>query len=66
MANMFISLHHNVTGEEPSHEKPSGIPFLYESGYKDYFAIYFYTLICIIMHAVLQEYVLDVSILYFW
>lgn len=63
MANVFISLHHNVTGEEPSLEHPTGIPFTYESGFKDYFAVFFYTLICIIMHAVLQEYVLDVSIL---
>lgn len=55
-------MHHNVTGEEPSHEHPTGIPFTYESGFKDYFAVFFYTLICIIMHAVLQEYVLDVSI----
>ncbi|KAL5286225.1 TRAM1 family protein [Megaselia abdita] len=59
LANVFISLHHNVTGEEPSHEHPTGIPFTYESGFKDYFAVFFYTLICIIMHAVLQEYVLD-------
>jgi translocating chain-associated membrane protein 1 len=36
-------------------------PFLYESGWKDGAAVFFYTLICIIMHAILQEYVLDVS-----
>lgn len=36
-------------------------PLLYESGWKDGAAVFFYTLICIIMHAILQEYVLDVS-----
>lgn len=36
-------------------------PYLYESGWKDGAAVFFYTLICIIMHAILQEYVLDVS-----
>jgi hypothetical protein len=36
-------------------------PFLYESGWRDGPAVFFYTLICIIMHAILQEYVLDVS-----
>jgi hypothetical protein len=40
-------------------------PFLYESGWKDGAAVFFYTLICIIMHAILQEYVLDVSLLLF-
>lgn len=34
---------------------------LYESGWKDIPAIGFYTLISIIIHAILQEYVLDVS-----
>jgi TRAM1-like protein len=36
---------------------------MYESGWKDGAAVFFYTLICIIMHAILQEYVLDVSAL---
>lgn len=36
-------------------------PYLYETGWKDGAAVFFYTLICIIMHAILQEYVLDVS-----
>lgn len=34
---------------------------MYESGWKDIPAIGFYTLISIIIHAILQEYVLDVS-----
>lgn len=59
VASVFISLHHNVSGEEPTYENPKGKLFLYESGVKDYCATFFYTLICIIMHAILQEYVLD-------
>lgn len=58
-ASAFISLHHNVTGEEPSRENPLGKPFSYVAGIKDYCAIFFYTLTCIIMHAIIQEYVLD-------
>jgi len=34
----------------------------YGTGLKDLFAIFFYFLICIICHAIIQEYVLDVSI----
>lgn len=59
IASVFIAIHHNVTGTEPSQETPRGTPFLYESGWKDGCAVFFYTLICIIMHAILQEYVLD-------
>lgn len=59
LASIFIALHHNVTGADPSHENPKGEPFSYTSGWKDGCAVFFYTLICIIMHAILQEYVLD-------
>ncbi|XP_050360361.1 translocating chain-associated membrane protein 1 [Nymphalis io] len=59
VASLFISLHHNVTGVEPSREIPRGEPFLYESGWKDACAIFFYSLVCIVMHAILQEYFLD-------
>ncbi|XP_004529334.1 translocating chain-associated membrane protein 1-like 1 [Ceratitis capitata] len=58
-ASAFISLHHNVSGEEPSRENPLGKPFSYVAGIKDYCAIFFYTLTCIIMHAIIQEYILD-------
>lgn len=33
----------------------------YGTGLKDLFAIFFYFLICIIFHAIIQEYALDVS-----
>lgn len=56
IASIFIALQHNVT--EPS---PQGI--FYSPGVKDWASIFFYCLICIIIHAVIQEYVLDVSMI---
>ncbi|CAG9770663.1 unnamed protein product [Ceutorhynchus assimilis] len=53
LASIFITLHHNVTGEVPG-----DIP-LYLPGFKDTAAVFFYSLICIIIHAIIQEYVLD-------
>lgn len=58
-ASAFISLHHNVSGEEATREQPNGKPYTYVAGIKDYCAIFFYTLTCIIMHAIIQEFVLD-------
>lgn len=40
----------------------AGVPGLYTYGAKDAFNIFFYLLICIVIHAVIQEYVLDVSV----
>lgn len=56
LASIFIVMSHNITlaGEEMTRTEP-----LYESGWKDVPAIGFYTLISIIIHAILQEYVLD-------
>ncbi|XP_047504932.1 translocating chain-associated membrane protein 1 [Pieris napi] len=59
IAGLFISLHHNVSGVEPTREAPKGEPFLYESGWKDGCAVFFYSLVCIVMHAIIQEYFLD-------
>ncbi|XP_058461694.1 translocating chain-associated membrane protein 1 [Malaya genurostris] len=59
VASIFIALHHNVTGADPSHENPQGEPYFYTTGWKDGCAVFFYMLICIIMHAILQEYALD-------
>ncbi|CAG9796597.1 unnamed protein product [Diatraea saccharalis] len=59
IASLFISLHHNVSGVEPTREAPKGEPFTYESGWKDGCAVIFYSLVCIVMHAILQEYFLD-------
>ncbi|XP_073957259.1 translocating chain-associated membrane protein 1 [Choristoneura fumiferana] len=59
VASLFISLHHNVSGVEPTRESPKGEPFLYEAGWKDGCAVFFYSLVCVVMHAILQEYFLD-------
>ncbi|EDW82767.1 uncharacterized protein Dwil_GK24971 [Drosophila willistoni] len=59
-ASAFISLHHNVSGgEDPTREQPYGKAYTYIAGIKDYCSIFFYTLTCIIMHAIIQEFVLD-------
>jgi translocating chain-associated membrane protein 1 len=59
---MFIAVHHNVTSEQDSaiNEPPEIIRYTY--GWKDVCAVFFYFLICIVMHAIIQEYVLDVSL----
>ncbi|KAL4712685.1 hypothetical protein ACJJTC_007982 [Scirpophaga incertulas] len=59
ISTLFISLHHNVSGVEPTKEAPKGEPFTYEAGWKDACAVFFYSLVCIVMHAILQEYILD-------
>lgn len=54
---MFIAIHHNVTSDI---ENPT-IPMKYVIGWTDACAVFFYFLITIIMHAVFQEYIFDVS-----
>ncbi|XP_019875204.1 translocating chain-associated membrane protein 1 [Aethina tumida] len=51
LASVFITLQHNVTeaGEIP----------LYSPGIRDWASIFFYSLICIVIHAIIQEYGLD-------
>ncbi|XP_023015157.1 translocating chain-associated membrane protein 1 [Leptinotarsa decemlineata] len=51
IASIFITLQHNVTeaGEVP----------LFSPGIKDWACVFFYSLICIVIHAIIQEYVLD-------
>jgi translocating chain-associated membrane protein 1 len=58
---MFIVVHHNVSSEQYGaiSEAPEVIRYTY--GWKDTCAVFFYFLICIVMHAIIQEYVLDVS-----
>ncbi|XP_038208100.1 translocating chain-associated membrane protein 1 [Zerene cesonia] len=59
IASLFISLHHNVSGVEPTRDSPKGEAFFYEAGWKDACAVFFYSLVCIVMHAIIQEYILD-------
>lgn len=54
---MFIALHHNVSTENIGPD----VPFRYTYGLKDICVVFFYFLICIVMHAIIQEYILDVS-----
>ena len=49
-------------GAEPTH--PSDLLYMYTYGLRDIFSVFFYCLIAIVLHAILQEYVLDVSISY--
>ena len=65
MASLFIALHHNVS--VPVSQAPPGSPLsgpsgdvtLYTAGLKDIPAIFFYLLISIVMHQIIQEYCLD-------
>jgi len=54
-ASAFIALKHNITDLQDQ----SISPILYTYGYKDLGLVFFYTLIAIVVHAVIQEYVLD-------
>jgi translocating chain-associated membrane protein 1 len=55
VTSMFVTLQHNVTVEV------EGLPdqSFYTYGVKDLFAVFFYALICIVIHAVIQEYIFD-------
>ncbi|ESO04583.1 hypothetical protein HELRODRAFT_78636 [Helobdella robusta] len=60
LAIVFIALQHNVTlnvDKIPPLLPPHSLT--YTNGLKDIFTIFFYTLICIVAHAVIQEYILD-------
>jgi len=58
-ASVFVALHHNVT--VPFDMGPTGVVdfTFYQTGLKDIAAIFFYLLISIVMHQIIQEYVLD-------
>lgn len=59
LASMFIAMHHNTTRNVTT---PQGITYeepFFTVGWKDSCAVFFYTLIAIVMHALVQEYVLD-------
>ncbi|KAJ8954091.1 hypothetical protein NQ318_004396 [Aromia moschata] len=53
IASIFITLQHNVT------DAALGEALLYSPGVKDWGCVFFYSLICIVIHAIIQEYVLD-------
>jgi len=59
LASVFIVMHHNATA--PVEVQPGVIQDLtfYTAGLKDISAVFFYFLISVVMHAIIQEYLLD-------
>jgi len=59
LASVFIALHHNVS--VPIEVQPGNFMdfTFYSPGIKDIPAIFFYLLIAVVMHAIIQEYLLD-------
>merc|ERR1712212_927023 len=55
LATKFIALQHNVTIE--AENEPT--QFLYTNGVQDLCVIFFYFLICIVIHAIVQEFIID-------
>ncbi|XP_005110397.1 translocating chain-associated membrane protein 1-like 1 [Aplysia californica] len=55
VASLFITMQHNVTVNDTAGEEMT----VYNTGSKDLFSGFFYFLICIVIHAVIQEYILD-------
>ncbi|XP_015588044.1 translocating chain-associated membrane protein 1 [Cephus cinctus] len=56
-AYTFIAIHHNVSTS--SEYEDFIVPQKYTTGWKDACAVFFYFLITIVMHAVIQEYIFD-------
>jgi len=59
VASLFIALHHNATRTSPVPATPFDEEIVYTVGWKDSCAVFFYTLIAVVMHALVQEYILD-------
>jgi len=61
LASIFIALHHNVTVPTEVVGQPGNLmdATFYTAGFKDISAVFFYLLISVVMHAIIQEYVLD-------
>ncbi|CAL1532486.1 unnamed protein product [Lymnaea stagnalis] len=55
VASLFITMQNNLTVNDSANVEH----IVYSTGSKDLFTVFFYFLICIVIHAVLQEYVLD-------
>lgn len=58
-AYMFIAVQHDVRPETETESNSVDLLTHYTYGLKDLCAIFFYFLICIVMHAIIQEYILD-------
>ncbi|XP_001606721.1 translocating chain-associated membrane protein 1-like 1 [Nasonia vitripennis] len=58
-AYTFIAIHHNVSSLISLDGSVAPQPTKYTTGWKDACAVFFYFLITIVMHAVIQEYIFD-------
>lgn len=61
IATMFIAVQHNTT-RNATEPPPAPYHFedqLYTAGWKDFCCVFFYTLIAVVLHALVQEYALD-------
>ena len=58
VASWFIIPQHVI--EDSSAEAKQGAPMFYTNGIQDLATIFFYTLITIVVHAIAQDYLLDV------
>ena len=61
VAILFVTLQHNYTMDATEEGGDVG-PTLYSYGKRDFFTGFFYFLIAIVIHAVIQEYLLDVRL----
>ncbi|GAA6086672.1 translocating chain-associated membrane protein 1-like 1-like isoform X1, partial [Tachysurus ichikawai] len=57
-AIMFITVQYNVT-QTPAADEKAELVNVYQYGHKDIATVFFYLLIAVILHALIQEYVLD-------
>ncbi|XP_070208733.1 LOW QUALITY PROTEIN: translocating chain-associated membrane protein 1-like 1 [Littorina saxatilis] len=55
VATLFVAMQHNVSMNDSAGEEM----IRYTWGKKDVFSVFFYFLICVVVHAVIQEYILD-------
>lgn len=60
LASVFIAVQHNAT--DPESLPSPDTPMTYTYGSRDAAAVFFYCLISIVMHAIIQEYILDVRL----
>jgi len=59
LASVFIALHHNITAPVEIQPGVFQDATFYTAGLKDIAAVFFYMLISVVMHAIIQEYLLD-------
>lgn len=59
ISSMFVVMSHNVSITETDSQSSPQSFIQYTTGWKDVPLIFFYSLICIVIHAVIQEYLLD-------